>query len=108
MILRFLSIVATLILLPYILPGIYVSGIYTAIVIALFWALANITIKPALVLITLPIQFLTLGLASLLINGFIFWFLATFIKGFEVKNFLMAILGALILSVVNTVIHKFS
>ena len=107
MILRFFAIVAVLLSLPYILPGIKIEGLYTAIIITILWSLANVTVKPVLLFITLPIQFLTLGLASFLVNGFIFWFLATFIKGFEVSGFLTATLGALVLSLTNALLHKF-
>lgn len=107
MIMRFFAIVLLLLAMPYILPGIEVQSVYTAFIVAVLWSLANVTVKPVLMFITLPIQFLTLGLASLLVNGLIFWFLATFIKGFEVSGFLTATLGAFVLSLTNAFLHKF-
>ncbi len=88
------------------LPGVHISGVYTAVVILLFWTLANFTLKPLLILLTLPVQFLTLGFASVFINGFIFWLLATFIKGFEVVNFWWALAGAAAFSFVSAVVNK--
>ena len=80
-------------------PGIAVASFYTALVLAFFWGVIGLTIRPALLLLTLPINFLTLGLFSFIINGFLFWFLSTFVEGFRVDGFSSALLGALVISV---------
>lgn len=79
-------------------PGIYVESIYTAFVLAFCWGAVNVTIKPLISILTLPITVLTLGLFSLIVNGFLFWFLSTFVKGFFVSGFASAFFGALLLS----------
>lgn len=91
--------------LPHIISGISVKGLGTALVLALLWGLVNVTIKPILVILTLPLNLLTLGIFTFVINGFLLWLLGGVVKGFEVHGFLVAILGALILSAINAVTH---
>lgn len=85
----------------YLVPGIEVLSFYTALILAVLWGIVNLLFKPILVLLTLPINFLTLGLFTLVINGFLFWFLGTFVRGFSVDGFLVAIIGAAVVVVVN-------
>jgi len=91
--------------LPYIVPGILVQSIVTALILALLWGLINITIKPILIILTLPLNLLTLGIFTFVINGFLLWILGGVVKGFEVHGFLAAILGAIVLSVIHTLTH---
>jgi len=88
------------------LPGITIAGFYTALVVALVIGLLNITLKPVLVILTLPINLITLGLFTFVINGFIFWFVASFIKGFHVDGFMGAFVGALFVSLISMIGHK--
>ncbi|MEX0933729.1 MAG: phage holin family protein [Candidatus Paceibacterota bacterium] len=82
----------------WLVPGIEVAGFYTALILAVLWGILNLIVRPLLVFVTLPINLITFGLFSLVINGFLFWFLGTFIKGFFVEGFLTAILGAFIVA----------
>jgi len=91
--------------LPYIVPGIFVRGFGTALILALFWGLINITLKPILILLTLPFNLLTFGIFTFVINGFFLWLLGGIIKGFEVRGFWIAVLGALVLSLINAFVH---
>ena len=91
----------TLLAIAYYLPGVAVSGFYAALIAALVLGLVNAIIRPILVLLTLPINILTLGLFTLVINGLLFWFVSTIVKGFAVAGFWPAFWGALILSVVS-------
>ena len=92
-----LSILAT----AYLVPDIYVSSFATAIIVGGCLAFINLIIKPIITILTLPLNILTLGFFSLIINGLIFWFLASFINGFTVKTFYAAFVGALVVSVLN-------
>ncbi len=85
-------------LVAYILPGITVANFYTALIVAFVWGVISFFIKPIIHIFMLPITILTLGLFSFVINGLLFWFMSTFIKGFEVDGFLSAILGAFLVS----------
>jgi putative membrane protein len=88
--------------LSHVIPGISVKGFGTALILALLWGIVGITIKPILLLLTLPFNLLTLGLFTFIVNGFLLWMLGGLIKGFEVHGFWVAVLGALFLSVVGS------
>ncbi len=90
----------------YLIPGIAVASFYTALIVAVLLAVVNLIFKPILVLLTLPINILTLGLFTFIINAFLFWFLSTVVKGFYVEGFAAAFLGALVVSVVSYVGNK--
>src|SRR4030043_1234980 len=94
-----------LMLLPYIVPGVNITGFFAALVTALVLALINAIIKPILIILTLPINILTLGLFPLVINGLLFWFVGSVIKGFEVAGFWPAFWAALVYSVISIIIN---
>ncbi len=93
-----------LLAVAYFVPGIQVSGFAIALVAAVVIGLANILIKPILVILTLPITILTLGLFILIINGLLFWGVGHFLQGFEVQTFKAGIIGALAYSVISWVL----
>lgn len=87
-----------------ILPdSIHIAGIGTALVVAILWGLLSMTLKPILIILTLPVNILSLGLFTFVINAFLFWFLARIVQGFEVDGFGAAFLGALILSALHLI-----
>jgi putative membrane protein len=87
--------------IPYILPGIQITGFIAALIAALVIGLLNVIIKPVLFLLTLPISILTLGLFTLVLNGLMFWLASKFLDGFEVVNFGWAMAGALAYSLIS-------
>ena len=89
-----------LLIVAYILPGITVASFGSALIAALVLGLLNTLVKPVLVLLTLPITIVTLGLFLLILNGLVFWFAGSVLKGFEVDGFWWAMLGALVYSIV--------
>src|SRR3989344_4682978 len=91
----------------YAVPGIEVAGFYTALVLAFFWGVLNLTVKPVLWVLTLPINFLTFGLFSIVLNGVLLWFLASFVEGFDIAGFPAAVLGALFIGVASGLGTKF-
>jgi putative membrane protein len=91
----------SLLALPYLFDSIRVDGFYTAMIVAVVLGLVNALIRPLLVLLTLPITILTLGLFIFVINGLLFWFVASFIKGFTVGGFWPALFGAIAYSVIS-------
>lgn len=86
--------------IAYLIPGIHVDNLVTALIVALVLGLVNAFIRPILVILTLPINMLTLGLFTLVINAFLFWLVSRWIPGFDVPGATEAFLGALILWVV--------
>jgi putative membrane protein len=95
----------TLLLISQYVDGIVVSSFYTAVVVAIVWGILGLTVRPVLKLLTLPINIITFGLFSLVLNALLFWLLATFIKGFEVHGFVPALIGTVILSIVAWAMH---
>ena len=99
--LRWLISAGALMLIAYYVPGIAVSGFYAALVAALILGLINVLIRPLILLLTLPINILTLGLFTLVINALMFWLASSVVKGFFVAGFWPAFWGALIMCVVG-------
>lgn len=95
----------TLLFLPQFISGISISGWYTALVVALIWGLFSITVRPILSLLTLPINFLTLGLFSFILNALLFWFVAALVPTFSVSGFIPALEGSVILLLVSWILH---
>lgn len=93
-----------LMLIPYIVPGVSVESFLTALLVAVALALVNALIKPILVIFTLPINILTLGLFTLVINGFMFWIVSSVVKGFNITNFTAAFFAALVYSIISMLI----
>lgn len=110
LIIRLIINALVLIGISYFIP-IYFDNFYAAIITALALALVNVLIKPVLVVLTLPINILTLGLFTLILNGVLFWLVSTFVKGFYLANFWTAFWAALIYSIISALIswldHKF-
>src|SRR5438094_10536802 len=76
-----------LLALPYLVPSVQVDSFTTALVAALLLGLVNTLIRPLVLLLTLPATVLTLGLFVFVINGRLFWFVASFVTGFSVAGF---------------------
>ena len=104
-ILRIIIIALALLAIAKIVPGISIANFYTALIVALLWGVIGVTLKPLLQVLALPITILTLGLFSLVINALLFWFLATFVAGFSIAGFIPALIGSLLLTLVNWVLH---
>ena len=98
---KWIIVALAFLVLPYVVPGITINVFSTALIVAFFWGLANLVIKPILLLVLLPITILTLGLFSFVVNALLFWGISSFVKGFEVSGFIPAFWGALIISVVG-------
>ena len=90
-----------LLALPYLFNSIKVDSFVTAMIVALVLGLVNAVIRPLLVLLTLPVTILTLGLFIFVINGLLFWFVASFIEGFAVAGFWPAVFGAIAYSLIS-------
>jgi putative membrane protein len=94
-----------LILTAALLPGIRVGGVLSALVAAAFLGIFNALLRPVLLLLTLPINILTLGLFTLVINGLMLQLVASVIKGVEIDGFGWAVLGSLVLGLINWVVN---
>ncbi len=98
----------TLIIISNLVPGISVASFYIAVVVAVIWGVLGLTVRPVLTILTLPINLITFGLFSFVLNALLFWLLSTFIGGFEVHGFIPALIGSAIISGVSWVLHRSS
>ncbi len=101
LILTWLINTVALMALPYLMHSVTVSNFTTALIAALVLALVNTLIRPVLVILTLPVTFLSLGLFVLVINALLFWLVATLVDGFHVAGFWSAFLAAILYSVIS-------
>lgn len=101
MLIGWLINIGALLALPFILSGISIKGGMTAAIVAVVLGFLNVIIKPILIILTLPINILTLGLFTFVINGFLFWAVAKFVDGFSVTSFWWAMLGAIVYSLIT-------
>lgn len=92
---------AALMLLPEIVTSITVKSFTAALIAAILIGLLNALIRPILLLLTLPITFITLGLFILVINALMFWMASGLVAGFHVPGFWSAMAGALVYSVLT-------
>lgn len=96
-----------IIVAAYLIPGVHVT-IMSAFVLAVVLGIINIFLKPVIMLITLPINILTLGLFSLVINALLILLAAMIVPNFSVDGFWWALLFAVVLSLVNAVFGMMS
>jgi putative membrane protein len=90
----------------YLLPGVAVESIGTALWVALVLAILNALVKPVLVILTIPITIITLGLFLLVINAIIILMAEWLIGGFYVDGFLWALIFSLLLSALTWVVES--
>jgi putative membrane protein len=88
-----------------IVPGIYVSGPTAALIAAAVIGLVNATLGLILKILTFPLTIVTLGLFWFVINALMLELAAGFVRGFEVRNFMAAFLGAILLSIVSSLLQ---
>ena len=105
LLLRWLLNTLILMLVAQIDKGIKFSSFWAALVASLVLGLLNALVRPLILLLTLPINFLTLGLFTLVINALMFWLAASIVKGFEITNFAAAFWGALIYTIIVMIVN---
>lgn len=90
-----------LVLMTLIVPGLHLASFSTAIIAALVWGLVNTLVRPIFSFFTFPLQLLTLGLFTLVINGAMLALTAKLVPGFTISSFSSAFIGALVLSIIS-------
>jgi len=108
-----------LLITAWVIPGIHLGAAgphpttndwVTLLIVALIFGLVNAVIRPILILLSLPLEIITLGLFIFVINAFMLlltsWIAQALGLGFRVDKFLAALLGALIISVVSFVLSR--
>ena len=92
-------------IVAHFVPGIYVSGPKAALIAALVIGLINATLGLVLKVLTFPLTILTLGLFWLVINGLMLELASSFVDGFVVRGFVPAFIGAILMSLVSSVLQ---
>lgn len=107
--LTWLGTAVALLITSRIIDGFVVNNFVVALVAALVIGLVNAFIRPILRLLTFPITLLTFGLFTLVINALTLWLASALTpgSGFEIRGFLPALLGSIVLAVVSSIINYF-
>lgn len=101
--LRWLINALALIIVANVVPGFTVSSLYAALIAAVILGLLNAVIRPIILLFTLPINVLTLGLFTFVVNAVVIYIASTIVKGFDVATFGAAIWAAVALWLVSLI-----
>ncbi|MGD8297828.1 MAG: phage holin family protein [Desulfobacterales bacterium] len=104
---RWLTATGAILLTAYLLSGIHVEGFLSAFLAAAMLGILNALFRPIALLITLPINVLTLGLFTFVINALMLKMASGVISGFDVHGFGSAILGSLMISVISWLLNSF-
>ncbi len=105
LLLKWLIMAVSIVIAAYFIPGVRIGSFLSAVWVALFLGVVNVLVRPVLILITLPINILTLGLFTFVINAALILLASSVIKGFEVSGFWWAVLYSIVLSIVNYLIN---
>ena len=95
----------TILAIPYVITGVQVDGVYTAFFAALLLLFFNVTLKPLLIVLTLPLTVLSLGFFLFVVNGIVFGLMASFMPGIHVAGFGAAFAAALLVSAVSWLVN---
>ena len=87
------------------IDGIYVDGWGSVFIAAIILGIVNAIIRPVLLVLTLPLNLMTLGLFTFVVNGLVLKTVSSVVAGFDIVGIWPAIIGAIILSVVSTVLN---
>ncbi len=103
---RWLVNAGGLLLVSYLFDGIQVAGLGWAFIAALFLGVINALIRPVVLILTLPINVLSLGLFTFVVNALMLWLVGNLLAGFRVDGFWPALGGSLVLSLISFAINS--
>ncbi|MDX1707525.1 MAG: phage holin family protein [Desulfobacterales bacterium] len=107
MLIRWLTTTAAIVATAYLLDGIQVSGFFSAVFAAAVLGILNAVLRPLALLLTLPINILSLGLFTFIINALMLKMASGIIPGFGVYGFWTAIFGSLLISFISWLLNSF-
>lgn len=105
-IIRWILFALLIMLIAWIIPGITITGFVSALIVVVILSIVNVLIRPIVQFVSLPLNVLTLGIFSLIINALLFLLVAKFSPGFQIDGFWSGFFGALILSIMTPLIDK--
>ena len=104
---RWLTTTAAIVATAYLLDGIQISGFFSAVFAAAMLGFLNAFLRPIALLLTLPINILSLGLFTFIINALMLKMASGVIPGFEVHGFWNAIFGSFLISIISWLLNTF-
>jgi putative membrane protein len=104
---RWLATTGAIVATSYLLDGIHVSGFFSAVFAAAMLGILNAFFRPIALLLTLPINILSLGLFTFIINALMLKLASGVIPGFDVYGFWTAIFGSLLISLISWLLNSF-
>lgn len=104
---RWLILTGAIMFASYLIDGIYVSGFFAALFTAVILGVLNAFLRPILLILTLPLNIITLGLFTFVINALMLKMASGVLSGFEVYGFWPAVFGSLVISGVSWVLNSF-
>jgi putative membrane protein len=107
MVIRWLTLTLAILLAAYLMDGIHISGFGAALGAAAILGILNAFFRPIALLLTLPINIMTLGLFTLVINAVLLKMVSGVVGGFEVHGFWTAVFGSLLISLVSWMLSTF-
>ncbi|ACC83730.1 phage holin family protein [Nostoc punctiforme] len=102
-----LATALSLLIVDLVVPGVNIANFPAALIAALVIGLINGSVKPVLSALSLPLNFLSFGAFSLVVNGLCFWLAAVLVPGFSVNGIIAFLLGPVILTFANTFINNY-
>ena len=105
---KWLALTASIMVTSYLIDGISVDGISSALLAAAVLGILNVFLRPIALILTLPVNILSLGLFTFVINAFMLIITSRLIPGFNVNGFWAAIFGSLLISIVSWAINIFA
>jgi len=106
-VIRWLILTAAIMFASYVIDGIQVKGFFTALFAAAILGILNAFFRPILIILTLPINILSLGLFTFIINAMLLKMASGVISGFQVYGFWSAVFGSLLISLVSWALSSF-
>lgn len=107
LIIRWLTLTVAIVATSYLLEGIHISGFGAALAAAALLGILNAFFRPIAILLTLPINILSLGLFTFIINALMIKMVSGIIPGFDVIGFWTSIFGALVISIISWLLNSF-
>ena len=104
LVIQWLATAVALLVAAYILPGIKIKDFKIALLAAAVLGIVNALIRPIVAFLTLPLTWITFGLFAIVVNGLMLWLAAKLVPDFEINGCITSVLGALLVSIVSTVI----
>jgi len=103
---KWLILTISIMIASYLIEGIKVSGFFSAFFAAAILGILNVFFKPVLLILTLPVNILTLGLFTFVINAMILMMASGVIKGFYVSGFWSAVFGSIVISIISWILNE--